>query len=814
MTIEFYKRIAFRLMRSSLAIALILGLIVALFQVVMDLGHQRQQIDNNVDEIFRVVQNSAQRAVHQLDANLANEVIKGLENYNFITYAAILDDRDQVIADYSSSPSPSDTLWLTRLIAEEIKTYQLDLIHTNNTYEGKLVVSVSNDLGFAPFYDRVLTIIVSGLLRNLSLALVLFALFHFMLTRPLVTIARRFSMIRPEQTEQKRIDHVEGHRFDELGYIVNDANSFLAALEHWQTGLTKSEQQLRLILDTSPNLVFAVDENYRFIFANNTTEQFYQKTQADLIGQNYCDVHKSVDTEEAKALASSLKQLDFNNPQGLTVEHKLTAANGDKLVIQMTFIAFTLDGKSCVLIVGLDVTTRVKAEERVEYLAYFDTLTDLPNRNLFQNFLKKDVMRANRTHTYGALLFIDFDDFKRINDTIGHSLGDELLLKLSVKIRSLLPESDTLARLGGDEFVISLPDLDKDLEEAKTQAITLTKHLLATINAPVALSNGAEFVVSGSIGLVMYPFEDSDTEVLLRFADTAMYKAKAHGRNGYQLFEESMAAEVHRHVQLESDLREAIKKKQFSMVLQPIVNGLSGDLVAAEALIRWNHPTQGLVSPNDFIPFLENSGMIVDVDYVMVDKACAFLKELTTAGVLPPHFRITLNLCANTLYQTDFVDRIIAIVASYGVSERNIEFEITERAALHRLDEVVAKIVTLQRRGATFSLDDFGTGYSSLSYLKRIPINKIKIDKSFIDDLMVDGEDEVLVESIIAIARTMKLAVVAEGVETQVQADWLNRYPDICFQGYLIDRPMTPNACRLKYMPAQSIETEPLKGGI
>ncbi len=275
---------------------------------------------------------------------------------------------------------------------------------------------------------------------------------------------------------------------------------------------------------------------------------------------------------------------------------------------------------------------------------------------------------------------------------------------------------------------------------------------------------------------------------------------------------ESMAAEVHSHVQLESDLREAIKKQQFHMVLQPIVNGRSGSLVAAEALIRWNHPTRGLVAPNDFIPFLENSGMIVEVDYVMLGKACAFLKDLMTAGLLPPHFRITLNLCANTLYRADFVDRVIAIVAGYGVSERNIEFEITERAALHRLDEVVTKIVTLQRRGATFSLDDFGTGYSSLSYLKRIPINKIKIDKSFVDDLMVDSEDEVLVESIIAIARTMKLAVVAEGVETQVQADWLNRYPDICFQGYLIDRPMNPEACRLKYMPSQSLETQTLKG--
>ncbi|TQV84659.1 EAL domain-containing protein [Exilibacterium tricleocarpae] len=802
MRIEFFNRIAFKLMRSSLAIALTLGVIVALVQVYMDLSDQRHAIDNNIQEIFRVTENPAQRAVHLLDSTLAGEVVKGLEYYNFLTYAAILDDKNQIMAEHRREPGPSGTLWLTQLLMDEIKQYELDLIYSDGTYEGRIVLRISNDLALAPFYARSTTIFISGLLRNMSLALVLMVLYHYALTRPLIQISNKFSTIRPDHTEGRRIDHVKGHKSDELGQIVEAANAFIATLEERQTGLTQSEQQLRIILDASPNQIFAVNKSGEFVFLNIATERFYGQAHGKLIGKNYYGIHKAISDKEANAILINIKRADSDKRKSLDMEQRLTDAKGVVFAMQMSYIPFDFYGESCVLVIGADITGRVEAEERVEHLAYFDTLTDLPNRNMLYDHLKMDISRCRRTGSYGALLFIDLDDFKRINDTLGHSLGDQLLLQLSQQMQSQKRQTDTLARLGGDEFILSLPDLHNDIDFAKQQATELAKRLLDRISTPITLEN-REFIISASIGIVIYPYGESDTESLLRFADTAMYKAKQSGRNCCQIFEESMATEANNLVQLESELRTAIQSQQFVLRVQPIIDGQSGKLAAAEALIRWNHPERGMVSPLEFIGFLESSGMIREVDQLVFVEVCQYIHALRSTGEMPEEFRFSVNLSASTLHRSDFVQRVESTLAQYNLPGTCIEFEITEGAALQRLDEVIQKLKVLQLQGLTFALDDFGTGYSSLSYLKRLPINKIKIDKSFIKDLIFDPQDEALVASVIAIADTLNLRVVAEGVESEDQAAWLNCYSDIWYQGYLFDRPLHPEAFREKYLQPQ-----------
>ncbi len=799
MRIDFFNRIAFKLMRSSLAIALTLGAIVALVQVYTDLNEQREAIDNNIQEIFRVTENPAQRAVHLLDNQLAGEVVRGLEYYNFLTYAAIFDDKNQIMAEYRTPPTESATLWLTRLLMDEIKQYELDLIYSDGTYEGRFVLRISNDAALAPFYSRSTTIFISGLLRNMSLALVLMVLYHYVLTRPLTTIASRFADIRPDQTEGRRIDNIDGHKHDELGQIVKAANAFISTLEERQTGLTQSEQQLRIILDASPNQIFAVNKTGEFVFLNIATEKFYGKEHDALIGRNYYSIHKVISDKEANAILINIKRADSDNRRTLDIEQRLTDAKGDVFAMQMSYIPFDFYGESCVLVIGADITGRVEAEERVEHLAYFDTLTDLPNRNMLYDHLKMDISRSKRTGSYGALLFIDLDDFKRINDTMGHSIGDQLLLQLSQQMKSQKRQTDTLARLGGDEFILSLPDLHNDIDFAKQQAAELAKRLLDKISTPITLEK-REFTISASIGIVIYPYGDSDTESLLRFADTAMYKAKQSGRNCYQLFEESMATEASNLIRLESELRTAMQQRQFVLRLQPIIDSQSGDLAAAEALIRWDHPERGIVSPLEFIGFLESSGMIRDVDQLVFVEVCRYIHRLRTVGEFPDHLRLSVNLSASTLHRADFVQTVESTLAEYSLPGTCIEFEITEGAALQRLDEVIQKMQLLQRQGLTFALDDFGTGYSSLSYLKRLPINKIKIDKSFIKDLIFDPQDEALVASVIAIADTLDLRVVAEGVESEDQAAWLNCYSDIWYQGYLFDKPLHPQAFRQKYL--------------
>lgn len=796
---DFQKRIAFRLTRASLVIALILGIVVAFVQVAIDLRSQFKQIDNNSHEIFHVVRNSAQRAVHLLDGRLAGEVVKGLDHYDFLTYAAIVDDSGQLMAEYQAFPTTTNTLWLTELMTDRVAKYSFELISDDKVKEGSVKLHINRDAGLTPFYSRAITIFVSGLLRNMSMAFVLIVIYHYMLTRPLTTISARLANITPGETQGRRVDHVVNHQFDELGNIVDATNVFISAIESWQGELTQREQELRLILDASPNQVFSINSDGAIIFVNSVTEKFYGVAPGKLIDKHYIDLHGKINEEESKSLKFCLKRLKSMKEGNFTLEQKLTDAYGEGHTMHISFIEFNMYGERCILVVCVDITERVKAEERVEYLAYFDTLTGLPNRNMLYEYLKKDVSRARRLSLYGALMFIDLDDFKRINDSMGHSTGDLLLVELAQEIERNKRESDTLARLGGDEFVLCMPELHKDFDKAKQRAIELADRLLSSIRKPISIGKG-EFIISASIGIIMYPVGEDDVETLLAFADTAMYKAKQQGRNCYQVFEDSMADEAQSLLALESDLRMAIIERQFQVELQPILNCQTEALVAAEALIRWYHPVKGMVLPNDFIPFLEQSGMIVDVDYIVLESVCKFIQQQKELGLFPKTLRISVNLSANTLHQHDFVSKVQSTLNEFGVKGTSIEFEITERAALQRLNDVIEKARVLQLQGITFSLDDFGTGYSSLSYLKRLPVNKIKIDRSFIKDCVTDPQDDALVSSIITIASKLNLGVVAEGVETREQAEWLNERGADCYQGYLGDRPLSMERFHTKYL--------------
>lgn len=799
MSIEFFKRLSFKLLRTSLGLALLLGALVAIVQVYLDFRVQRKEIAHNVNEIFRVTHNAAGRAVHLLDNRLADEVVKGLQHYKFLLRAAIYDDSNRLMASVSKPPIHSNTLWITSLLSKTSSIHTYKLVYSDGTYEGRIELELNVDTALAPFYNRAGMVFVSGLLRNISLALMLMLLYHFILTRPLVLIARQFSTIRPQRSRGQRIDHIDGHEKDELGSIVNAANDFIAELEHSQIDLEQSENQLRIILDSSPNLIFALNPRGEIIFLNAATAQFYGCGFQNLIKKKFSNIHRFISESENDLLLEKFQRVERSHHKSLNNEQHLTDAGGHTYVMDLSFVPFAFFDMSCVLVIAADISDRVQAEERIEHLAYFDTLTGLPNRNLLYDRLNMDISRSQRNNTYGALFFIDLDDFKRINDTMGHSIGDNVLLRLSNVMKEQIRLTDTLARLGGDEFTLSLPDLSGDLEIARLQAGDFAQRLLGKICAPITVEN-SEYVVSASIGIVIYPDCADDTEALLRFADTAMYQAKEAGRNCYCLFEDAMAAEVDEAMRLESELLTAIKEEQFTFHLQPIIDADSQKLVSAEALVRWQHPDRGLVPPFHFIEFLENSGMIHKVDQLVLQGVCAYLQRHRQIGSLPRGFRIAVNISARELHRVDFVQQVETALRRYQVPGSSIELEITEGAALQQLDEVVQKILSLQHLGITFALDDFGTGYSSLSYLKRLPVNKIKIDKSFIKDLTIDPMDEALVASIIAIAKNLNLQVVAEGVETREQVEWLNQHGNLSYQGYLFDKPLPVDAFDSIYM--------------
>ncbi|MDO3387733.1 EAL domain-containing protein [Gilvimarinus sp. SDUM040013] len=796
MTIDLFQRLSYKLARTSFVVVVVLGVLVASLQVYLDFRTQYREILSNVDEISRVSRTSAQRAVFLLDESLAEQVVQGLAEYRFLSHIAIFDDQNQLMAQYRQNVNPSQTLWLTRLLVGEKETFDYSLVSNGDLVVGTLSLELNKDRALNPFYHRAWRVLLTGTARNIGIALVLVMVYHFLLTRPLVNLATRFAALDHAQVPVRDIAHLRKHEHDELGYIVNSANRLLSNFNEKHAELQHQQQQLSLILDASPNQVFAVDFDGNMLFFNQAFKRYFGTDNID----NYYALLESCNIKESSQIRSLIQRVCKKQSPVFNRQQHFSGIHNESHVMQMSLVPFVSEHVTRVIVVLNNITELVEAEERVEYLAYCDTLTGLANRNKILEQLQEDIHRCKSSNTYGALLLIDLNDFKRINDTMGHSLGDELLLRLSQRMAMRVREPETLARLGGDEFILSMPEIGSNLEQVRLRAEHVAERFLQTINQPVTLAN-QDFAVQATVGIALYPVNDSTVESLLSQADTALNEAKRRAHGSLQVFEPKMAAEVNRLLQLESDIRSSYQEHRFTFHLQPLIDLHARSLVGAEALIRWNHPMRGVVSPYEFIGFLENSEMINPVGMQLLDDVCQFIRSHKEQGRFPPEMRIAVNISERQIYDADFVGKCLSVLQKYKLPGSCLEFEITEGAALHNLDEVVDKMRKLQNEGITFALDDFGTGYSSLSYLKRLPVNKVKIDKSFIDDITIDPQDAAMVASIIAIARNMNLLIVAEGVETDAQAQWLSQYDDILIQGYLFDKPLQPEVFSQNYLP-------------
>jgi diguanylate cyclase (GGDEF)-like protein len=425
------------------------------------------------------------------------------------------------------------------------------------------------------------------------------------------------------------------------------------------------------------------------------------------------------------------------------------------------------------------ITERTQAN--LYCLAHYDGLTGLPNRLLFLDRLNQTMAQAHRNERLVAVMLLDLDRFKAINDTLGHTMGDLLLKSVAERLVSCVREDDTVARLGGDEFTILLPEI-RYIQDAAAVA----QKILDTFARPFLL-DGHEVFIGTSIGISFYPFHE-ELNALLRNADTAMYEAKRHGGNTYQFYTEEMSTVSLRRLSLEGALHRALERGEFVLHYQPLVDLIRGEIVGAEALVRWRHPELGLLGPMEFIPLAEENGLIVPIGEWVLRTACAQVRAWQEAGLRP--IRVAVNLSARQFYQKDLVGFVTRILEQTGLDSRYLELEITESCLIQNTQMMIALLTELNRLGVRFSIDDFGTGYSSLSYLKRFPVDTLKIDRSFVCDIGTDPDDAAIVKAIIVLAQSLEMHVVAEGVETQTQLDFLRTYQCNEVQGYLISRPL------------------------
>lgn len=543
--------------------------------------------------------------------------------------------------------------------------------------------------------------------------------------------------------------------------------------------LASSEARFRSLTQLSSDWYWEMDMELRFTYVSDGIKRVRGVEPSSLIGRRRWELEPiEVDEEMARHRAVIEAHLPFSDfvyprrrPDG---RFSYISHSGEPVFDESgTFTGYRGMAK--------DVTARVQGDQELERLAHYDALTGLPNRTLLQDRLKHAIARANRNETLLAVMFLDLDEFKAINDSVGHPIGDQVLKEAARRLQSCVRAADTVARPGGDEFTILLENIH-NVDEIQL----LAQRLLDAIAEPAYLV-GRELHFSTSIGITVYPLDDHDAETLLKNADIAMYHAKQEGRNNYQFFAHEMGARTERRADLQTRLRRALEREEFVLHYQPQLDITSDHIVGVEALVRWENDELGTVPPGQFIPVAEDTGLIIPIGEWVLRTACAQMRAWQTQGYAPPI--VAVNLSPRQFRQKNLVKSIDAILRETGLDAGSLELEITEGMVMHHTEGAIVTLNELHALGVQISVDDFGTGYSSLAYLQRFPVHTLKVDQSFVRDIRSDRNDAVIVTTIIALAKHLGLKTVAEGVETEEQLLFLQANGCDAYQGYLYARP-------------------------
>jgi len=474
-----------------------------------------------------------------------------------------------------------------------------------------------------------------------------------------------------------------------------------------------------------------------------------------------------------KVSASDTKTLEIGTD---TAEEKLTNVQGEEKYFQTHKFVINKDNKRFIGGIYSDISDQKKTQTKLNILAHYDLLTNLPNRMMFQESLKNMVSKATRNKTKLALMFIDLDNFKTINDTLGHDYGDLLLQEVAVRLKKILRAEDVVSRLGGDEFTVILDDVTSN-----SYPSIVAQKIIDTLSQPVKLKDEMGYI-GASIGISIFPDDTDSIEQLIKNADLAMYRSKHEGKNVYRYFTEDMNADASEKLELTNDLRSAVEQHQLELYYQPIIDTRTGKLSSFEALVRWNHPKYGLITPDNFITLAEEGGFMVKVGKYLLIQACAQIKKMQDAG---SNVKVAVNISSKQLTQNHLEQTVKAIVTESGIDPNLLELEVTESFLMDNIEQVEKVISNLKEFGVNTAIDDFGMGYSSLSRLKKLSVSKLKVDKSFIDDIPNDKDDMIITELIITLAQQLGLDIVAEGVETEEQMAFLTSKGCHLMQGYL-----------------------------
>lgn len=778
--------IAFRQARIVLLVSVLLGLLSTLTLAFLDLQQERLVTNEELDRTLKLHHSSATNAVYNLNIELASSITDTLIQHPMIYEAIVVDDFGDILA--SSSRPPAESSWYMSTEEERVINHPLPVsFNPNGAHSGTLKIKIDTSFQAKSLATRIERSLVVGGAYTFILIIIFLLLFHHYLSQPILNITDWVRTLdEPNSSTQ-----LPYSAKDELGFLVSSISTLWSErseatdqLKLSLQELAKSERFSRSLMEHAGDALFLCKPNGQIVQANNKATASLKYPLDQLTDHYLSDFSQSMSHAE---LLEHLNQSSRDNTY--TYEDILQDLHTRTFPIEANCIRISMDGEDYILIIARDITQRKESEKRIFELAYFDPLTQLPNRRLFLDRLKASISLLQQHERYGALLYLDLDRFKTINDSLGHGVGDELLRSIGRRLTNELPESTTIARFGGDEFAVLLPEIGEGIIElAAEHAAQLAQTIIDTLSVPYDIAEHRLYSTV-SIGITIFNGKKRNSLEVLRCADTALYRAKAAGRNSYQFYEPQMQTTAQMRLSIEKDLHQAVENGELELYYQPQFNR-SRQITSAEVLIRWHHPRRGMIPPLEFIPIAEESGQILQIGQWVLEQSFQQLAQWHHTA-LPSSFRqLAINISPIQFMQIDFVEQILTLLKQYQLPGNLIELEITETLLLNNIEVASNKMQQLRKHGVRFAIDDFGTGYSSLKYLKYLPLDILKIDRSFVSSLSSTAEDKAIIEAIIAMARHLKLAVVAEGVELESELNQLTDMGCDLFQGYYFSKPI------------------------
>ncbi|MDL0433095.1 EAL domain-containing protein [Marinobacter sp. TBZ242] len=749
-------------------------------QIYSDYRKDLSQIDRRMKVIETGYTSSLARSLWALDQKLLEIQLEGILSLPDIVHLRLKIEPDSELV-MGEIPREANTT-----------SHSFDLTHQGDGMFvlGRLTITADLARVYSDMRRKVIVVLTTQFFKTFFVSILIIWIFQHFVARHLSTMAnyaRNFSLNNLSQPLQLNRPDTPLNRSDELAQVTEAINQMRERLNEDLKRQERDAQEIRKFskaIEQSPSSVLICDRQWRIEFANQKFTQLTGYNADAIIGKHPGALSEDVHAHrENRQLWQSIR-LQVQRVGVWQGEINSVRKNGERFWEQLivTPIKNSKGEATGYLILGEDISIRKRYEQQLLRQANYDILTGLPNRMLALDRLKLALAQARRESSLVGVMFLDLDNFKHINDTLGHDAGDNLLIEAARRISSCLRGTSTVARLGGDEFLVILPGLTGP--EATSQ---VAERILKTF-APPYLLNGQEVFVTTSIGIAIFPNDSDNSGTLLQHADAAMYRAKHKGKSAYAHFAPEMTEVSHERLQMESLMRRALEQEEFELYYQPIVHTESGELCAAEALLRWKNPALGMVMPDRFIPLAEETGLITPIGEWVLQEAClAAMRWKDTEGT---SIGISVNVSPRQFRDPGFITTVMNALETSGLAPQQLELEITERLILDNTIETADILRQLDQSGIRLSVDDFGTGYSALSYLKSYPFDTLKIDKSFVQDVMKEQDDAALVKAIINMAHSLGLRVIAEGVEEESQTHFLQREGCDYSQGYFYSRPL------------------------